>query len=413
MLVPFPTSTAGLLVTTDFDAERAVRLLNRLAFPRAVGTRGEALAARLVERTLARAGRPVVRERFPVGILARRFGSLLTFLIAAALVGAGLLAVLRWPVIAPACFFGAGHLANAPWLVTRSLGDRWRSRVWSDNLVAWPDEATGDSSLARVVFLAHYDSKSQRLPTGVRVALVLLVTAGCLVLSLLGAVEAAWPGAIGGEAMAGGSGLVVLCLIGLMLNASGNRSPGALDNASGLAVMLELARSWRPREGRPIEAVFLASGAEEVGLDGARAFLLRHEWWLRERPTLLINLESVGAGDQVLLAGAVEAVGMAERVAKELGLPTSRFRILGAGMDHEPFAAAGLDALSLLGDVVGNSTAMHSPRDDGRLVDRAALIRAASLASHLAWAWADRHLHRLDASLAEDSGPVGVTSTGS
>jgi hypothetical protein len=398
-------------VTTDFDADRAVRLLNRLAFPRAVGSSGEALAARLVGRAMARAGRPAVRERFPVGIAARRIGSLLTFLGSAALVGAGLLAVLRWPVIAPACFLGAGHLANAPWIVTRSLADRGRARVWSHNLVAWPVEEPGGPSPARVVFLAHHDSKSQRLPTGVRVALVVLVTAGCLVLSLLGAVEAALPGAIGGEAMAGGSGLVVLCLSGLMLNTSGNRSPGALDNASGLAVMLELARSWRPREGRPIEAVFLASGAEEVGLDGARAFLLRHEWWLRERPTLLINLESVGAGGRVLLAGAAGAVAMAERVAAGLEVPTARFRILGAGMDHEPFAAAGLDALSLLGDVVGNSAALHSPRDHGRLIDRAALARAASLASHLAWAWADRH--RPGVSLSGEIGPVGVTSIGS
>lgn len=99
---------------------------------------------------------------------------------------------------------------------------------------------------------------------------------------------------------------------------------------------------------------------------------------------------------------------MAGRVANLLGIPTGRLRVLGAGMDHEPFAAAGLDAVSLLGDVVGLSSAFHTPRDVVGLIDRDALTRAASLASHLAWAWAE--CHRPAPSEADDAGPLGVTS---
>lgn len=284
---------------TDFDTDRAARLLHRLAFPRAVGSRGEALAARLVERAMARAGRPADRERFPVGAPARRYGSLLALLGAMTMVGIALTVVPAWPAIAPACFLAAGYAVNAPWIVSRSLAERWRSRVWSANLASWPVEGEDGISSSRVVFLAHYDSKSQRLPTGARVASVVLATSGCLVLAMLGAVEAALPGVVGLAPMVGGAGLVVVSLVALIFNPSGNRSPGAIDNASGLAVLLELARSWRPRDGVPVEAAFVATGAEEVALDGARAFLQRHEWWIRERPTLLINLESVGAGARV------------------------------------------------------------------------------------------------------------------
>ena len=60
-------------------------------------------------------------------------------------------------------------------------------------------------------------------------------------------------------------------------------------------------------------------------------------------------------------------------------------------MDHEPFAARGLTALSILGDVIGASLALHTPRDDMRLIDRAALDRAGRLAAHLAWRWAEMH----------------------
>ncbi|MEW4568457.1 M28 family peptidase [Tautonia sp. JC769] len=341
---------------------------------------------------MARSGRAVVRERFPVGTTARRFGSLLAFLGASVLVTIGAVGAMHAPVILTLAALGAGYLVNAPWLVTRSLADRLRARVWSNNLVAWPprdDEA--EAPPARVVFLAHYDSKSQRLPTGLRVALVVAVTAGCAMLVAV-SIGSMMPGvAVGVVPLAVMATLIDACLLALMCNASGNRSPGALDNGSGLAVLLELARSWRPRPDAPVDAVFLATGAEEVGLDGARAFLQRYEWWLRERPTLLINLESLGAGARVWLAGSPGAVALAESVAGAEAIPTARFRILGAGMDHEPFAAAGLEAVSLLGDVVGTSASLHTPRDGVHLIDLDAIARSARLASVLAWNWGERH----------------------
>jgi len=60
-------------------------------------------------------------------------------------------------------------------------------------------------------------------------------------------------------------------------------------------------------------------------------------------------------------------------------------------MDHEPFAARGLMAVSLLGDVVGTSLSLHSRRDTIDLVEDAALDRAGCLAAEIAWEWAERH----------------------
>jgi hypothetical protein len=86
-------------------------------------------------------------------------------------------------------------------------------------------------------------------------------------------------------------------------------------------------------------------------------------------------------------------------VAGELDLPHAPLRVLGAGMDHEPFAARGLPAVSILGDVVRTSFSLHSTRDDMRLIDLAALDRAGRLAEHLAWHWA--RLHRPASAPAE------------
>ena len=60
-------------------------------------------------------------------------------------------------------------------------------------------------------------------------------------------------------------------------------------------------------------------------------------------------------------------------------------------MDHEPFAALGLASVSILGDVVRSSFALHSTRDNLDLIEHTALERAGRLAACLAWRWAELH----------------------
>jgi Zn-dependent M28 family amino/carboxypeptidase len=239
--------------------------------------------------------------------------------------------------------------------------------------------------------MAHYDTKSQLLPTGVRVALVAGVTALCGVGVLLGVLTLLGHGAASAVPrwIIGIAALV--CLTGLACNVTGNSSPGALDNGSAVGTLLELARAWRPLPHAPLEVFWVASGAEEVGLEGARYFLRQRETWWYEKPTLLINLESVGAGSHVYLAGEPRSLQLARASAEALKVPHSRLRVVGAGMDHEPFAARGLAAVTILGDVVRSSLALHSARDDMRLIDPLALERAGRLAAHLAWRWAELH----------------------
>jgi hypothetical protein len=82
---------------------------------------------------------------------------------------------------------------------------------------------------------------------------------------------------------------------------------------------------------------------------------------------------------------------LARATAEALDLPHARLRVVAAGMDHEPFAVSGLAAVSILGDVLRTSLALHSSRDDMRLIDPLALERAGQLAAHLAWRWAELH----------------------
>jgi hypothetical protein len=375
----------------SFDAVRAYDHTRALCYPRRVGTPRERWAARYILRQFAALGLARRREPFAVSHFATEIGCRLVFGFCAVLVLLGAWLAPAWAGPAALCWGWAGFLINAPWRLDGGLGRRWPPLTSSANLVATLPGSPPDAP-ARVVFMAHYDTKSQFWPTGVRVGLVSAATLLCGLLGLLGLVAAAGlPGILAAAHPWAVALLVAALLAGLLVNGNGNRCPGALDNGSAVGTLLELARTWRPRPEAPVEVVWVASGSEEVGLDGARHLLRLHGSWWQDKPTLLINLESVGAGARVYLAGEPRALRLAEEVADGLALPHARLRVLGAGMDHEPFAARRLPALSILGDVVRNALALHSPRDNMSLIEPPALERAGRLAAHLAWRWAELH----------------------
>ena len=55
-------------------------------------------------------------------------------------------------------------------------------------------------------------------------------------------------------------------------------SPGASDDGSAVAAMLETLRALRAGERLKNDVIFLFTDAEEVGLMGARAFINEHPW---------------------------------------------------------------------------------------------------------------------------------------
>ncbi|MCD4683474.1 MAG: M28 family peptidase, partial [Bacteroidales bacterium] len=74
--------------------------------------------------------------------------------------------------------------------------------------------------------------------------------------------------------------------------------PGANDNASGTAMLLNLARHYSLSENRPdYSIVFMALSAEEVGLMGSE-FYATNPLFPLERIKFLVNLDMVGSGSQ-------------------------------------------------------------------------------------------------------------------
>ena len=76
-------------------------------------------------------------------------------------------------------------------------------------------------------------------------------------------------------------------------------SPGAADDASGVAAVLEAARVLAADPALPRDVILLFTDAEEAGLLGARAFVAQHPW--ARDVGAVINVEARGRGGPALV----------------------------------------------------------------------------------------------------------------
>jgi Zn-dependent M28 family amino/carboxypeptidase len=117
------------------------------------------------------------------------------------------------------------------------------------------------------------------------------------------------------------------------------RYPSAVDNASGTAVVLELARLLAASQGAPSTDVWIVFfNGEEQGLYGSREFVQRHRTQMRD--AIVLNLDMVGHGtDAPYTVSFTEDSGAVARelanALNDAGLATTPAR--GGGSDHASF----------------------------------------------------------------------------
>lgn len=142
--------------------------------------------------------------------------------------------------------------------------------------------------------------------------------------------------------------------------------PGANDNASGTALLLELAAHYARPENRPAYSlVFLACGAEEAGLIGSTYFV-NHSPIALSRIRFLVNLDLVGTGSEgvTVVNGRVlpEAFQRLQRLNDaHQYVPSIAARGPAANSDHFPFSERGVPAFFLY--TRGGPSAYHDVQD--------------------------------------------------
>ena len=153
--------------------------------------------------------------------------------------------------------------------------------------------------------------------------------------------------------------------------------PGANDNASGIAVLLETARvlaTSGDREG----VCLVAFGAEEVGLVGSQRFVASLSPDERQALKGMVNLDMVGVGDQWQLIGSKELVEEVDEDAASLGLDPVPPSELPSGLsgDYNSFIAGGIPAILIHRF---DDPRYHSPEDQAQFVEPQALEEATEL----------------------------------
>ena len=258
----------------------------------------------------------------------------------------------------------------------------WPALFWpfgkpysTKNIAAtWPGSQQ-ESNLPHLYLVAHYDSKSQYLPLVLRIGLFVVVIAGSLVFSALVVLDPVLA-SLKLPVLATGC-LVIIAGIPLLFLDYGNDSTGAIDNASGVGLVLYLAEilAGNPEVFDKVNVALLITSAEELALKGAHAYLQHNQEKLQRMAAgaglQVLNFDGIGVDGKLHLVGSgtkenqAGGIGLSHLVRQcglELGIPIGGFRLPGALFDHIPFTEAGLDAISVIG-IGKDSLSVHTRGD--------------------------------------------------
>ncbi|HSM71801.1 MAG TPA: DUF418 domain-containing protein, partial [Anaerolineales bacterium] len=151
---------------------------------------------------------------------------------------------------------------------------------------------------------------------------------------------------------------------------------GANGNASGVAVLLEIARSWQEQAYVPSATVlFAAWDAGEQESLGAENYVQNPNYPL-EKTLAVIQLDGLGAGGEIL---HIDGFGLAEKIeaaAQSFGVESSVTDELTG--DHRLFAEAGVPAHALTWSGAENFS--HLPTDTADNIQLERLERAGQIA---------------------------------
>ncbi|MFZ0547837.1 MAG: M20/M25/M40 family metallo-hydrolase, partial [Candidatus Promineifilaceae bacterium] len=146
--------------------------------------------------------------------------------------------------------------------------------------------------------------------------------------------------------------------------------PGANDNASGVAVMLEIARSWHEQGYVPRRTVvFAAWDAEEMGLLGS-LYYVNHPRYQLENTVAVLNLDMVGAGEDTLYIDSGNELGTdLLQIATASGVISTTLSSIGRS-DHYSFQLADVPATMMIWFGGGDGVpSYHRPEDTPAVIE--------------------------------------------
>ncbi len=350
--------------------------LQAIAIPRLTGSEGAATVTADLTARFEALGYNVREHDFTFNPWTGRWGITIagTVLLIGGFVASSLLyyghaigALIALSVVLLLCLFVAFFLQR--------VLDRFKfGQVKGNNLLI-----SAEGARPHYLLMAHRDSKSQPMPLAFRgpaIVVAGIAWIALFVLALMSTVELVQRSTI----VAAGVLAVVAGVI-LIFSWVANNSPGALDNASGVATLLGVAE----RERGAGDVAFLVTDAEELGLAGARAIA-------RQMPAVygVINFDGIDDdGDFQVVEdfGWPRKRGKAPHLAAALlsaaaaiDVPAHRRSVpFGIMLDHIPIVEAGTPALTLMRGTLASLRRVHRPIDNLQRLTGAGITRAVEL----------------------------------
>ncbi|MFX1315634.1 MAG: M28 family peptidase [Promethearchaeota archaeon] len=241
-----------------------------------------------------------------------------------------------------------------------------------------------------VIFSAHYDSISANIPYRIQQVIFFLyrIIIGFYVMVII--VFSAWltldylaiftipDNILIIIALLSVIGIIVSIPI-LYLVFNEKPSSGSIDNASGVSILIELAKLFEKNPLEKMDILFIWPGAEEWGMKGSKKFCYRHFLDINQRydlnRSININIDMVGS-----YIGLVDRVGLfrrrlnknlndiVETTAKNLNIPLIRYnKVIQPKSDHRSFQSFAKKAAKRLQTIYFHSDKdtkyIHSTRD--------------------------------------------------
>jgi len=356
----------------------AYEVTEKISFPRLVGTEGEMKAREMVAKEFEKIGYKPIREKFmtsfhnwvvaqyafiPIGLILLLMALTLYFslpLITLAIIAAIL--IIGW--IANKTILGGTSIA---------LFKDPEKNFETENIYG---KLKSKNSKGTIIFMAHWDSKSQTFNSAIRVFIFVVVIFSALIISFAFLVISILM-LLGISNQALNLAMLIYTIIvaafGVLnyFNKTENKSPGATDNGASVGVTFELARYFKKNPLDNTDLIFLITGSEELNLGGAKDFINKYENKYDRSSTYFINFDGVGtAGTMRLITSyGIPKKNSSEKLnklfretAEELKIKINNIYLpTGAWSDYMPVVQKGFEACWLAS--TGAFMVVHTKKD--------------------------------------------------
>jgi len=234
-------------------------------------------------------------------------------------------------------------------------------------------EAVRAGATPRVWLCAHLDTKSQPVPSLVRAAGIVMTALGYVFAAAL-ALFSSVGGRPSPQLWTATVVVTLVAAIPVVLSIVTRRSPGALDNASGVATVIDAARALHDRR----DVGVLITDAEELGLAGARI------WSRGKTNAVVLNCDGVDdSGAIVVMFSGRRPSALLDTIARAsraTGATCGARRLIpGVLTDSVAFSGAGLESVTFSRGRWRSLARVHSRRDDLQHLDGTGIAPTAAL----------------------------------